>query len=168
MTICFANREFIATDSRLSFEPGSAKPLTVGKIFKRKGGGIFTTAGDCRRTSHLERALSRGCRPDPLEVLEGEDSDGLLLMPGGELIFFDTDFGSFPVGDEYVVIGAPVAVVESWLLHGADPITAIKRAIEVDPSCGYPIQVAYPDGRFELVDEDGTVTSGPLPTRARR
>ena len=80
MTIAIVVADMIVADSRLCGAIGQ-RPLTVGKIFHRKGGGIFTTAGDSRRTAHFEKAFSVGKDPDPLEVQDDESFDAALLKP---------------------------------------------------------------------------------------
>lgn len=154
MTIIVATREFIAADSRLT---DGEKTVTVGKIFKRKGGGLFASAGDSRRTHHFDHALRDGKEPSALEVLENEDFEAVLLKADKSLVFYDSNFASFPVGENTLTLGCAAKVARSWLLNGADPITAIRRAIEVDPGCGWPITVAYLDGRVDVIDENGDV-----------
>lgn len=156
MTIIVATREFIAADSRLSIEGGET--ATIGKIFKRRGGGLFATAGDSRRTHHFEKAMKKGREPDELDLLENEDFDAILLLPDRSLVRFDTNFAPFPVGESWVAVGAPSQVVRSWIINRADPVTALRRAIEVDSGCGYPITIAYLSGRIELMDHDGKIT----------
>ena len=157
MTIGIATRKFVAADSRLSFGTTDA-PLTVGKIFTRRGGGLFVTAGDSRRTRHFEVAMKSGKEPKELEILEDESFEAAVLMPDSELIVYDTNFAPFPVGEDCIVIGSGCTVARSWMLNGADEITAIRRCIEVDTGCGYPIVVAYLNGRVDLIDENGNVT----------
>lgn len=157
MTIIVATRDFIAADSKLS-RTGGGSSLTVGKIFRRKGGGLFATAGDCRRTYHFEKSMRRAREPEPLECLEDEDFEAVVLLPDKRLIFYDSDYSPAPVAEESVAIGGPVQVVRSWMLHDTPPILALQRAIEVDSGCGYPITVAYLDGRTDLIDEAGNVT----------
>ena len=158
MTIIVATRDRVVADSRLSYKDGSGLPVTIGKVFKRKGGGLFATAGDCRRTYHFEKAMRRGKDPEGLDCLEDESCDAVLLLPDGTLIMYDTDYCPTPIAEPWAVIGGPVQVAESWLMHGATPEDAIARCIQVDFGCGFPIQVARLDGSFELVWESGEVT----------
>lgn len=140
MTIAIVLPTMIVADSRLSLGVGT-RPLTVGKIFHRKGGGLFVTTGDSRRTSHFERAMVRGREPEPLEELEGESFDGALLRPDGTIVYYDVSFAPFPVAEPWISLGGPELVADSWMRHGADPILAVARCIEIHDGCGYPIQV---------------------------
>lgn len=160
MTIIVATRDRVVADSRLSYTDGTGLPVTIGKVFKRRGGGLFATAGDCRRTYHFEKAMRRGRDPQSLDCLEDEECDAVVLMPDGTLVTYDTDFCPAPIAEPWCVIGGPVQVAQSWLLHDASPEVAIARCIEVDQGCGYPIQIAHLDGHFELLFEDGTITAG--------
>jgi hypothetical protein len=152
MTIIVATRDFIAADSRLSFGDDDAS-LTVGKIFKRRGGGLFATAGDSRLTNAFEEAMKAGRRPKPLEVLEDECFEAVLLTPQRELICYDVNFAPFPFGEAWLALGGPRQVARSWLMNGADPVGAIRRCIEVDRGCGFPILIAHLDGSHELIEQ---------------
>lgn len=146
MTIAIVSSEMIVADSRLCGGIGE-RPLTVGKIFHRKGGGIFTTTGDSRRTAHFEKAMSAGKEPEPLEVQEDESFDGVLLKPDGKIVYFDLNFAAFPVSEKWIAVGGPELVASSWMMNNATPIQAVARCIEVHNGCGYPIQVVPLKGK---------------------
>lgn len=151
MTIIIATREFIATDSRLVDDNN---PLTVGKIFKKRGGGLFATAGDSRRTHAFEKALKSGKAPPDLEILEDENFEAVLLTPKGELHVFDSNFAGFQVAEPWVVCGSGHLVAKSWMINGADVVTAIRRVIQVDKNCGYPIVVVPLKGKPQIIQEE--------------
>lgn len=146
MTIAIVTPTMIVADSRLSNGIGT-RPLTVGKVFPRKGGGLFVTTGDSRRTAHFEKAMIAGKDPEPLEVLEDEDFDAALLKADGTIVYYDSNFSPFPVAERWLSIGGPELVADSWMQHGADAILAVARCIEVHNGCGYPIQVVPLKGK---------------------
>lgn len=152
MTVALILRDRILADSRLNDEN---QPLTVGKIFKRKGGGLFVTAGDSRLTYSFERAMCRGKEPVAVDYEDDEDDeefDGALLTKDRAIVVYDKNFAPFLVSEPWVALGSAYDVVRSWMLHDADPVDAMRRAIEVDRQCGFPIVVAHLDGRFEIIE----------------
>lgn len=150
MTVALVLRDRILADSRVNDEN---QPLTVGKIFKRRDGSLFVTAGDSRLTYPFERALIKGKQPEPVDSEDDEGFDGVLLTKKKEIIVYDKNFAPFPVSEPWVAIGSGYNVVRSWLKNGADPITAMRRAIQVDKDCGYPIQIAFLNGKTQTVNE---------------
>lgn len=152
MTIAIVLSDMIVADSRLSNGIGT-RPLTVGKIFRRRGGGLFVTTGDSRRTAHFEKAMVEGIDPEPLDQLEEESFDGALLKPDGSIVYFDASFAPFPIAEQWLAIGGPELVADSWMRHGpgATPkeraLLAVARCIEVHNGCGYPIQVVPLKGK---------------------
>lgn len=146
MTIAIVLADMIVADSRLCGGIGE-RPLTVGKIFHRKGGGIFTTTGDSRRTAHFEKAMVAGKDPEPLDVSDDESFNAALLKPDGSIIYYDLNFAAFPVSEKWVSMGGPELVADSWMMNGASAIQAVARCIEVHTGCGYPIQVVPLKGK---------------------
>lgn len=152
MTIAIVLPDMIVADSRLSNGIGT-RPLTVGKIFRRKGGGLFVTTGDSRRTSHFEKAMVTGREPEPLDESSGECFDGALLKPDGSIVYYDCSFSAFPISEGWLAIGGPELVADSWMRHGEGEtpkdraLLAVSRCIEVHNGCGYPIQVVPLKGK---------------------
>lgn len=150
MTVAIVLPDRIVADSRLTGGVGEI-PLTVGKVFKRKGGGIFATAGDSYRTAAFERALSAGLEPT-VATEEGEGFSGALLKPDGSMLYYDASFAPFPIAKQWLCIGGPELVAESWMLHlpgslAERALVAVARCIEVHNGCGYPIQVVPLKGK---------------------
>lgn len=167
MTIIVATREFIAADSLLGSTDAGDSTLTVVKVMRRRGGGLFATCGDSRRTHHFEKAVCGGREPAPLDLLEDEDFAAVLLMPDKGLVYFDTNFAPFPFGEDWLAIGCAQQLARSWMKHGEAQnlrdraVTAIARSIEEDKRCGFPILVSRLDGASELIFEDGQVQKIP-------
>lgn len=146
MSIGIVLPDRIVADSRLSSGVGT-RPLTVGKIFHRKGGGLFVTTGDSRRTAHFERAMTQGKEPELLEELDGESFDGALLKADGTIVYYDSSFSPFPVSEKWLSVGGPELVADSWMMHCGDPVLAVAKCIEVHNGCGWPIQVVPLKGK---------------------
>lgn len=149
MTVALVMRDRILADSRLSDEN---QDLTVGKIFRRRDGGLIVSAGDSKLTHPFETAMARGRVPAPIDYDE-ELFDGVLLTKAREIVVYDRNFAPFKVSEPWVAIGSGYNVVRSWLKNGADPVTAVRRAIEVDKECGYPIQIVHLNGKTETVNQ---------------
>lgn len=150
MTIAIVLPDRIVADSRLSGGIGE-RPLTVGKIFRRKGGGLFVTTGDSHRTAAFELAMSAGKDPGVLTE-EGEGFDGALLRPDGSIVYYDASFARFPIAENWLALGGPELVANSWMAHlpgelAERAVVAVARCIEVHDGCGYPIQVVPLTGK---------------------
>lgn len=150
MTIIVATRDRIVADSRLV--GGDNCYNTVCKIFRRRRDrALFATAGDSRLTDAFERAHRAGKIPEALEAREDEDFEGVILSKD-RLELVDKNFASFDVGEHYVILGSSWMVAKSWILNNATPEDAVRRVIEVDAHCGFPIVVAPLHGPVSILE----------------
>lgn len=150
MTIIVATCDRLVADSRLVGGEGCYH--TVCKIFRRKKDrALFATAGDSRLTDRFERALRAGKEPAPPDAESEEEFEAAILARDG-LILVDSNFAHFQVSEGVVILGAAWKVAKSWILNGATPEDAVRRVIEVDEGCGFPIVVAHIDGRVEVLE----------------
>lgn len=160
MTIAIVLPDRIIADSRLSGGVGE-RPLTVGKVFRRKGGGLFVTTGDSHRTAAFERAMSAGQAPAVLQE-DGEGFDGAVLQPDGRIVYYDASFAPFPIAETWLALGGPELVANSWMAHlpgelSERAVLAVARCIEVHDGCGYPIQVVPLKGKPYQIEGPGAV-----------
>lgn len=147
MTVALILKDRIVSDSRLNW---GDTHHTVGKIFRRKDGALFTTAGDSRLTYSFERQMMAGDSPEPPEFRENADEEfeGVVLLPNGQIVTYDENFSPSNIAEDFTAIGSGGDVARSWLLAGLDPEKCIEKVFEVRNDCGPPVvTVMLRDGK---------------------
>ncbi len=137
VTTIVATRRAMYSDSQLN--TGDVA-IPVIKLFRIPGGGLLGTAGDSRLTELFERAMRAGQRPEIPDAGEDEYFQGVLVDRTG-LYYFDKFFARYQVHNaDFVCIGSGGMVAKSWMLAGATPEEAMKKAMQVDPQTGGAVQ----------------------------
>jgi hypothetical protein len=107
---------------------------------------IITVRGDivgcAGKTQSIEKWLHwyRGSRRKPIELLDDDDVDVLVLSKGGLYVYNDSSYREMLVDERYVAIGAGAPIAYGALDFGATPREAIEIACARSVSCGLPVQ----------------------------
>lgn len=149
MTVALILPDRIVSDSRLVW----TKDHTVGKIFRRPDGALFTTAGSSRHTYAFEKAMLAGEEPEYLELLDDEEFQAAVLLPNGTIVVYDENFTPSTVGEPWTAIGSGEDVARSWYMHGHPPELCLERVFEVRTDCGGPVVTV-------MLHESNTVRRG--------
>lgn len=139
MTVALVLPDRIVSDSRMPGPPH----MTVGKIFRHPCGGLFVTAGNTRLTYQFEKAMQAGGDPEPMEVLEDEEFEAILLLPDARIVTYDENFTPAFIGESWATIGSGGELARSWWMHAKQyqltPEDCIDRVFEVRDDCGPPV-----------------------------
>lgn len=137
MTIIAASKaeRVMLADTLVTDEKVNSRLCHVVKIVRCKDGALAGAAGDSGIGGEFLKWAINGRRGNAPVAEKGEDMDGLVLTPAGEILVY---YGSLPerVLDSVMFIGAGADCAKSAHLAGASLERAVQIAIEVSPKCG--------------------------------
>lgn len=138
MTVIVANRELMASDSRVTAEDGFF--YTAPKIFVAKDGSIVGAAGDAGDCSRFVEWAVGGFRAAKPKF--GEDAVEAIVLRKDGLYYFQPDYPAPErINDPYIAIGIGGQAGMIAMKHLSDPVAAVEEVFSVNHLCGPPVQV---------------------------
>lgn len=142
MTTIVANRELIASDSQVTIEhKGLWYPAS--KLIRGPGlvAGASGDGGDCSRFLKWASAGFKGAAPKWNDTASEDQVLAIVVREDGIYAWSVGDPEPELINAEYWACGSGAKAALVAMKYGADPVQAIKDAIEVDPWSGGAIQV---------------------------
>jgi hypothetical protein len=131
----------ILSDTRAVW--GSRRVSETRKVFRVRGGGLVTGAGNQQACFACFRMIDKGMKEAPYVPPPspcGDDGFTVLwLQPDRSLWLFGDHFEPTPVLDDVYVIGSGADVVRTALHLGKTPEEAMELACELDFNTGPPV-----------------------------
>ena len=151
MTTIAISDGVVAVDTQAT---GGNYVVRVSKLVRLPDGGVAVGCGNFKDAWAGLKWLADGATGETPEI---EGAEIAIVRPDGQILVAEGRFPAYPILDRTYAMGCGADMARLAMAEGADPVTAVARACELDAMSSAPIMrmeavsVIFPDATLHTV-----------------